>query len=208
MIYFCICYTCVRVFKCKNLQNPLKHFQYSINVACFAFFLFTRAIQLKFQHPFSIKAKSCALFWARNGNWAVGKEGNVNGVQQLARELHKLMCLQYLLGPIVKLVYDKRNNNRYEAVSTAGIATSSIDLKRGIEREEEKTERGRKTERGCTKRLCWWPPMVRMVGMTRAKLGMANGASCGQKWGAKTTAQTGNGEHLEQWANWATRGIV
>lgn len=49
---------------------------------------------------------------------------------QLHRELHKLMCIQYLLGPIAWLVYDKRNNNRYEAVSTAGIATSSIDLKR------------------------------------------------------------------------------
>lgn len=54
---------------------------------------------------------------------------------QLHRELHKLMCMQYLLGPIAWLVYDKRNNNRYEAVSTAGIATSSIDLKRGGERE-------------------------------------------------------------------------
>lgn len=51
------------------------------------------------------------------------------------------MCIQYLLGPIVELVYDKRNNNRYEAVSTAGIATSSIDLKRGIEREREEAER-------------------------------------------------------------------
>lgn len=62
----------------------------------------------------------------------------MEGVQQLARELHKLMCIQYLLGPIVELVYDKRNNNRYEAVSTAGIATSSIDLKRGIERDVER----------------------------------------------------------------------
>lgn len=70
----------------------------------------------------------------------MGKEGNVNGVQQLARELHKLMCIQYLLGPIVELVYDKRNNNRYEAVSTAGIATSSIDLKRGIERERRQKD--------------------------------------------------------------------
>lgn len=40
----------------------------------------------------------------------------------------------------MKLVYDKRNNNRYEAVSTAGIATSSIDLKRERERETARND--------------------------------------------------------------------
>lgn len=124
----------------------------------------------------------------------MGKEGNVEGVQQLARELHKLMCIQYLLGPIVELVYDKRNNNRYEAVSTAGIATSSIDLKREIEREAERVSESARNDFVGGRRWSEWLEWQEQS-LARQTVPVVD------KSGKKTTAQTGNGEHLEQWAN-------